>query len=114
MGVGPGGQAVIVWQVTRNPILGGTYNAIVYRQADGHLDRPVRFGTERPGARAHTRSHPDQDRAKPTRPLTVRIHWPSVSERVPTGTSGPSSVGVGPVVTLVVKSDGAVAWIAQA
>jgi hypothetical protein len=33
-------------------------------------------------------------------------------QRVPTGTSSPSSVGVGPVVTLVVKSDGAVAWIA--
>ena len=32
--------------------------------------------------------------------------------KVPTGTSSSNSVGVGPVVTLVVKSDGAVAWIA--
>lgn len=32
--------------------------------------------------------------------------------KVPTGTSGPTSIGVGPVVTLVVKSDGSVAWIA--
>jgi hypothetical protein len=32
--------------------------------------------------------------------------------KVPTGTSSPNSIGIGPVVTLVVKSDGAVAWIA--
>jgi hypothetical protein len=32
---------------------------------------------------------------------------------VPTGTNGPSSIGLGPVTSLVLKSDGAVAWIAR-
>ena len=36
-----------------------------------------------------------------------------VLQRVPTGTSSPDAVGVGPVVGLVVKSDGAVAWIVE-
>jgi hypothetical protein len=36
-----------------------------------------------------------------------------VLHRVPTGTSSPGTVGIGPVVSLVVKSDGAVAWIVE-
>jgi hypothetical protein len=34
-------------------------------------------------------------------------------DKVPTGTSSAGQVGFGPVVTLIVKSDGAVAWIAE-
>lgn len=36
-----------------------------------------------------------------------------VLHKVPTGTSSPGAVGIGPVVSLVVKSDGAVAWIVE-
>jgi hypothetical protein len=43
MGVGPSGQAVLDWTVTPNPLRGGTYDTIVYRQAEGRIDRPVRF-----------------------------------------------------------------------
>ncbi len=35
-----------------------------------------------------------------------------VLHKLPTGTSTASAVGIGPVVAIVVKSDGAVAWIA--
>jgi hypothetical protein len=36
-----------------------------------------------------------------------------VLHKVPTGTNGPDTVGVGPVRSLVLKRDGAVAWIAE-
>jgi len=44
MAMGPEGQAVIAWEAALDPnLLGHASDVLVYRHANGHLDKPIRF-----------------------------------------------------------------------
>ena len=92
------------------------------------LGGPTNFDAEGGGGRAHytlagvilaSESVSVQEFPAPGRPKletyveVENLRTGRVLHKVPTGTNGPSSIGLGPVTSLVLKSDGAVAWIAQ-